>query len=172
MGLGVLVSRFTAVLATQAIRGTMRKSRMISNPSALGAGGEKGERFRLDYMGYSKYFFSASGVILLVCALALGSKGINFGIDFESGTRINVALTKNVDETAVRSVLTANGQGDAKVQKVKSNNKNAKNQGASAFQISTASLTPPQQEKITNAPQEQFGVAHTSHTCTLGHTVG
>ncbi len=172
LGLGVIVSLFTAVLATQAILGTMSKSRMISNPSALGAGGEKGDRFRLDYMGYSKWFFSASGVILLVCALALGSKGINFGIDFESGTRINVALTKNVDETAVRDVLAANGQGDAKVQRVESNNKNVKNRGASAFQISTASLSPTQQEKITNALQAKFGFAHTSDSSTIGPTFG
>jgi SecD/SecF fusion protein len=172
LGLGVIVSLFTAVLATQAILGTMSKSRLISNPSALGAGGEKGSRFRLDYMGYSKYFFSASGVILLVCALALGSKGINFGIDFESGTRINVALTQNVDEDAVRGVLAANGEGDAKVQRVKSNNKKAKNQGASSFQISTASLTPPQQEKITNALKAKFGFAHTSDSSTIGPTFG
>ena len=99
LGLGVIVSLFTAVLATQAILGTMGKSRLIQQPGDARRRREaEPNRFRLDFMGYSKWFFSASGVILLVCALALGAKGINFGIDFESGTRINVALTQNVDE--------------------------------------------------------------------------
>ena len=39
-------------------------------------------------MGASKWFFSMSGVILLIGALAIGGKGLNFGIDFTSGTRI------------------------------------------------------------------------------------
>ena len=43
-------------------------------------------------MGASKWFFSMSGVILLIGALAIGGKGLNFGIDFESGTRIKTAL--------------------------------------------------------------------------------
>ena len=43
-------------------------------------------------MGASKWFFSMSGVILLVGALAIGGKGLKFGIDFESGTRIVAGL--------------------------------------------------------------------------------
>ena len=43
LGLGVIVSLFTAVLATQAILGTMGKSRLINSPSALGAGEKKGQ---------------------------------------------------------------------------------------------------------------------------------
>ncbi len=43
-------------------------------------------------MGASKWFFTMSGVILAIGALGLGAKGLNFGIDFESGTRITTAL--------------------------------------------------------------------------------
>ena len=41
LGIGTIVSLFTAVLATQAILMTMGSSRAISRPSALGAGGEE-----------------------------------------------------------------------------------------------------------------------------------
>ena len=41
LGIGTFVSLFTAVMATQAILSTMGNSRMISRPSALGAGGKK-----------------------------------------------------------------------------------------------------------------------------------
>ncbi len=167
LGLGVIVSLFTAVLATQAILGTMSKSRLINSPTMLGAGEKKSTRTRIDYMGYSRWFFSASGVILLVCALALGSKGINFGIDFESGTRIGVALNEKVDENGVRDVLASNGQGDAKIQRIDN-----KKKGASKFQISTPNLTPPQVEKITSALQKEFGFADTQEVNSIGPSFG
>ena len=86
LGVGTMVSLFTAVLATQAILLTMRGSRLLRRPSALGVGKQR-KPITFDFMGSSKWFFSMSGVILLVCALAIGSKGLEFGIDFESGTR-------------------------------------------------------------------------------------
>jgi SecD/SecF fusion protein len=169
LGLGVIVSLFTAVLATQAILGTMGKSRLLSSPSALGAGKPKGDRLRLDYMGASKWFFSASGTILLVCALALGSKGINFGIDFESGTRINVALKQNIDENAVRDVLTKEGLGDAKIQRI-TGLKDAK--GASQFQISTDNLKPAQVSDVTNALEAKYDLADVPSSTSIGPTFG
>src|SRR5215216_6230848 len=87
LGVGTMVSLFTAVLATQAILLSMRGSRLLRHPSALGAA-RKRKPITFDFMGASRWFFSMSGLILLVCALAIGSKGLNFGIDFESGTRI------------------------------------------------------------------------------------
>ena len=91
LGIGTFVSLFTAVLATQAILTTMGNSRIIHSPSALGAGGKR-RVWRFDFMGASKYFFSMSGVILLIGALAIGGRGLNLGIDFTSGNRITVGL--------------------------------------------------------------------------------
>jgi SecD/SecF fusion protein len=172
LGLGVIVSLFTAVVATQAILGTMSKSRLISSPSALGAGGEKGTRLRVDYMGYSKWFFSASGIILLVCALALGSKGINFGIDFDSGTRINVALAQKADEGQVRQVLERNGQSGAEIQRVEVKQRDKDKGVASRFQISTANLGPDQVTKVTAAIEKQFPFADSPDSTSIGPTFG
>ncbi len=169
LGLGVIVSLFTAVLATQAILGAMGKSRLLTKPSALGASEKKSDRLRLDYMGYSKWFFSASGVILLVCALALGSKGINFGIDFESGTRISVQLTQDVDENAVREVITAEGLGNAEIQKV-TDLEGAK--GKSAFQISTDNLRPAEVTKVRDALEQRYDLADTPDSTSIGPTFG
>ncbi len=168
LGLGVIVSLFTAVLATQAILGVMGKSKLISKPSALGAEKPKGTRLRLDYMGYSKWFFSASGVILLVCALALGSKGINFGIDFESGTRINVELRQSVDEDAIRDVVAAEGLGNAEIQRV-TGVENAK--GKSAFQISTDNLRPAEVTNVTDALEAKYDLV-TNDSTSIGPTFG
>ncbi|HEX8120641.1 MAG TPA: protein translocase subunit SecD [Solirubrobacteraceae bacterium] len=167
LGLGVIVSLFTAVLATQAILGAMGKSRLLSSPSALGASKPKGNRLRLNYVGYSRWFFSLSGLILLVCALALGSKGINFGIDFESGTRINVALRQDVDENALRDVLASVGQKDAEIQKVIADGK-----GASKFQISTSTLRPAQVTRVQAAIDRKYDFADTPSSTSIGPTFG
>ncbi len=46
-------------------------------------------------MGASKYFFSMSGLILLVGALAIGGRGLKLGIDFTGGTQVAVGLNQN-----------------------------------------------------------------------------
>ncbi len=117
LGIGVIVSLFTAVLATQAILMTMADSRAIARPSALGAGGKKRE-WRFDFMGASKYFFSMSGVILLIGALAIGGRGLNLGIDFTSGTRITTSLEHSATAAQVSSVVSAAGASSPQVQKV------------------------------------------------------
>ena len=57
-------------------------------------------------------------MILLVGALALATKQLNFGIDFESGTRIKVALVKPTDEEGVRETLDEAGIGSEEIQQV------------------------------------------------------
>ena len=42
-------------------------------------------RWHFDFMGASRWFFSVSGIILMVGAIALATKQLNLGIDFKSG---------------------------------------------------------------------------------------
>ena len=117
LGVGTLVSLFTAVLATQAILLSLRGTSILKHPSALGAGKQR-KPITFDFMGASKWFFSMSGVILLICTLAIGAKGLNFGIDFESGTRITAALEKSASVEQVRDAISPAGFADAKIQTI------------------------------------------------------
>jgi SecD/SecF fusion protein len=135
LGIGTFVSLFTAVLATQAILMTMGGSRIISRPSALGAGGKK-RVWRYDFMGASRYFFTMSGVILLVGALAIGGRGLNLGIDFTSGTQISVGLNHPASVLQIKSKLADVGDGNATVQKVSGNS----TLGKYGFQIASKYL--------------------------------
>src|SRR5205085_12609219 len=117
LGIGTFVSLFTAVMATQAILTTMGNSRVIHRPSALGAGGEK-RVWRFDFMGASKWFFSMSGVILLIGALAIGGRGLNLGIDFTSGNRASVGLEHAATQQQVSSVMNSIGVSSSTVQRV------------------------------------------------------
>jgi SecD/SecF fusion protein len=134
LGLGVIVSLFTAVLATQAILYSLRSTRLIRSKGALGAN-EKKVSWRWDYMGKAKWFFSMSGTILLIGALAIAGRGINFGIDFEGGTRITTALEKPATIEQVRSTLAPLGINDAKIQTLVN-----KDLGPNVIQISSKQL--------------------------------
>jgi SecD/SecF fusion protein len=168
LGIGTFVSLFTAVMATQAILMTMGRSRMIGKPSALGAGRQR-FKWRFDFMGASRYFFTMSGVILLIGALAVGGKGLNLGIDFTSGTRITTGLQHPATVAQVRSVMTANGASSPQVLRVTGDKKVL---GPYAFQISfkkTGNTTP-----IKTDLQNRFGVRtfdSTSIGPTFGHTI-
>ena len=165
LGIGTLVSLFTAVLATQAALATMGNSRLVSHPSALGAGRSR-RRWRFDFMGASKWFFSLSGTILLVGALAIGGKGLNLGIDFKSGTRIQTAFVKRVSEGEVASAMSAAGYSTAKVQKFAN-----KSIGGNGFQISTKTLRPDRLARIKSTLEAKFGLRNFSST-SIGPTFG
>src|SRR5665213_1913456 len=152
LGIGTLLTLFTAVLATQAALGAMSRSPLVSHPAALGAA-RRGKGWTFDFMGASKWFFSLSGTILLIGALAIGGKGLNFGIDFKSGTRIQTAFVKkSVNENQIREVLKTQGYGSAEIQKFTS-----KSVGGTGFQISTETLRPEKVEKIKSALDTKFG---------------
>ncbi|WP_205698135.1 protein translocase subunit SecD [Conexibacter sp. SYSU D00693] len=168
LGLGTIVSLFTAVLATQAALGLMQRSRAISHPAMLGAEAkERPPRTRIDYMGYSKWFFSASGVIILIGAFALAGKGLEFGIDFESGSRIKASLTEQPNTDQVHQVLERAGFGDAEVQRVD----NDSELGGSGYQISLPE-TGEQVAQVRPALEREFGAAKAFQSSSIGPTFG
>jgi len=166
LGVGTLVSLFTAVMATQAILATLGRTRLFSNPAAVGAH-LAGKRWRFDFMGASKWFFSMSGLILLIGALSIGGKGLNFGIDFTSGTRITTALAQPASESALRSLLETNGITDAKIQRVDN-----KDLGANVVQVSTEELQPTKVQALKARLDQRFGGTSNFSSTSVGPTFG
>src|SRR5208283_3394485 len=137
--------------ATQAALGAMSRSGVVSHPAALGAA-RRGKGWTFDFMGASKWFFSLSGTILLIGALAIGGKGINFGIDFKSGTRIQTAFIRSVSESEVASAMTGAGYPNAEVQKFTNSSI-----GGTGYQISTKTLGPETVKKVQADLDTRFG---------------
>jgi SecD/SecF fusion protein len=148
LGIGTIVSLFTAVLATQAILMTAGDSQTIARPSALGAGKPK-RPWRFDFMGASRYFFSMSGLILLIGALAIGGRGLHLGIDFTSGTRITTSLIKPATEAQVSAIATKAGAVGPTVQKI--------GKTGETFQISFKN-GPDTSSAVRNALKVQYGI--------------
>jgi len=165
LGIGTLVSLFTAVLATSAILGTMSRSRLLHSRSAIGIGGRE-RHWRIDFSGLSNWFFSLSGLILVSGALGIAALGINFGIDFESGTRIKTPLDRPASVTQVRDVLRPLGYADAKIQSLKE-----PDLGPNVVQIRVHKLEPAQVTRVQNALSQKFGV-HDFSSESIGPTFG
>jgi SecD/SecF fusion protein len=167
LGVGTLTSLLTAVVFTQALLGTMSNSKMLKSRSALGAGGE-GRRWHFDFMGASRWFFTFSGIILLIGAVALSTKELNFGIDFKSGTRITAALEKPTNEGEVRESLEEAGVSNAEVQQV-----TVPHFGNNVFQIESAQLQPNEVHEVEKELGADYGVAKEGFESTsVGPTFG
>ena len=73
----------------------------------------------IDWMGKAKYFFTLSGLLLLIGWSAIFLKGgIKYGIDFKGGTNVDVRFAKapNIDE--LRKGLQAQGLGSSEIQSI------------------------------------------------------
>ncbi len=104
LGIGTLVSLFTAVLFTQAVLSATGRSSLLHSPRALGAGPQR-VRWHFDFSGASRWFFTMSGIILTIGAVSLATKQLNLGIDFTSGAKITASLTKPASIDQVRNAL-------------------------------------------------------------------
>jgi SecD/SecF fusion protein len=104
LAVGVLVSMFTAVLATRAMLGVLSGFRWFNNAALMGASGQK-VRWRADITGRRYVWFAVSGAVVLIAAGSLATKGLNLGIDFKGGTAIESTFVKPATREQVISVL-------------------------------------------------------------------
>jgi SecD/SecF fusion protein len=170
LGIGTIVSLFTAVLATSAILGAMSRTRLIGSRFALGVGknDREGPRWHMDFVGKSKWFFSGSGMILVIGALAIAGLGLKFGIDFDSGTRIKTPVAQSATVDQVRDALAPLGYDDAKIQEV-----DEPELGDNVFQISTPTLSEKEVTEVRTTLDEEFGVERADFSVnSIGPTFG
>jgi SecD/SecF fusion protein len=167
LGVGTIVSLVTAVLFTQAVLATMGRSRFLRSPAMLGVG-KRHLEWKFDFIGKSKLFFAMSGVILLIGGFAIAERGFNFGIDFESGTRVTASLEKAASVEDVRDALGPVGLGDAKIQEV-----DDPDLGQNVVQIATPQLKPGEVERVQDRLDEEFGVTRDGFSSnSVGPTFG
>jgi SecD/SecF fusion protein len=165
LGVGVIVSLFTAVLATHAILHALRGTRLLRSRAALGARDAKPIRF--DFIGKSRWFFSLSGVILLICALAIAIEGLNFGVDFEGGTRITAPLERSASVDQVRDTLAPLGLGEAEIQTVGN-----PELGQNVVQINAEELTRDEIDRVEDTLRDEYGFADDPSTRSISASFG
>ena len=124
-------------------------------------------RWHFDFIGLSRWFFSISGVILLIGAMAFATKQLNLGLDFESGSRVTVGLERDASVEDVRSTLEGVGIDNAEITEASS-----EQLGPNVVQIDSE-IEPEQVQEIQPALDSEFGIVPNGfQSTTVGPTFG
>jgi SecD/SecF fusion protein len=93
--IGILTSMFTAIFITRLIYESLLK-RNANLTFSIKLTAEVFKHTKIDFIGMRKYFYVASGVILLAGTVSLFVRGLNPGIDFTGGRTFVIRFDKPV----------------------------------------------------------------------------
>jgi SecD/SecF fusion protein len=154
--IGTVISLVTAVAATRAMLGLLSGFAWLDNPRFMGASGQQSARWlQIDFMRRRYLWFAISGVIVLVGAVSLGLRGLNFGIDFKGGTQVTFKTPQPVSLGDIRTQARDIGQADAVIQ---GRGKTFGGDRYENFQMRMKSLTQANQNKLLEDLDSRFNV--------------
>ena len=105
--IGVFTSLFTAVTFTRLILHLLVSSRLVLNPKWYGlrtkitaalvkAGGLRGRRETVNLIKLRKYWYILSLLVIVPGLISLGTRHMNFGIDFTGGSLLEIQFSHPV----------------------------------------------------------------------------
>jgi SecD/SecF fusion protein len=158
--IGTVISLITAVGATRAMLGLLAGFSWFNNPRFMGAHGQQHLKWlQIDYMRRRYLWFAISGTVIALGVIALGVRGMNWGIDFKGGTQISFQTTAPKSTGDIQKIMSAEGYGDAVIQgRGPSTSGNYK-----SFQVRTKDLGP-KLNKIERDLQDQASATHLGAT--------
>lgn len=166
---GVLLSLFTAYLATRAAFGVFGDTKPFLNPKLTGIN-QREPVWKFDVVGKWKLWFAISFVPLMIGVIIIGFNGLNLGLEFETGTRVSTSFTQTADENAVRSELADLGYPDAKVQ---ATTEELDGRTIEGFQIQVESLNPEETTALRGGLDQAFGIDDETYSLqVVGPTFG
>ena len=71
---------------------------------------------KIDFMGYTKFYFIFSGILILGTLILLFTKGFNYGVDFSGGTVVQVRFSTPPSTDEIRTVLDKSIDGQVSIQ--------------------------------------------------------
>ena len=164
--IGTVISLVTAVAATRAMLGLLSGFRWFDSPRFMGAAGVQGGKWlNIDFMARRRTWFALSGVIVLICVVSLGVRGLNLGIDFKGGTQITFKTAAPTSIDKVRAQARAVGDASAIIQ----GRGPATNGNYKSFQVRTKALKGDSQTKLSsllvqNVKAQSLGVRNVSES--------
>ena len=102
----------------------------------------------LNIVGHKYIWFSISAAIVVIAAVALFSRGLNFGIDFTGGTEMDIKCKTGTSISQVRDALGKVGYGSAQIQSA----------GGDRFIVRTPKLDDAKKKEVTLALKTGAGL--------------
>ena len=100
----------------------------------------------LDFVSKRKWFFLASGIIIVAGIIALIVSGLNLGLEFSSGTTMTMVFKDRVEQGALRTALADLGHPNAIIQR----------SAQDAFLVQGLTLSSDEKDKLINDLQTKF----------------
>jgi preprotein translocase subunit SecF len=100
----------------------------------------------LDFVSPRKWFFLASGIIIVAGIIALIVSGPNLGLEFSSGTTMTMVFEDRVEQGALRTALADLGHSNAIIQR----------SAQDAFLVQGLTLSSDEKDKLINDLQTRF----------------
>src|SRR5712691_7986080 len=170
--IGTVISLVTAVAATRAMLGLLAGFRWFANPRFMGAHGAQTARWlQIDFMRKRYWWLAFSGVVILIGAVSLGVRGLNFGIDFKGGTQISFKTTTPHPISDVRKQFDNIGRGAEAVIQGRGSQVNG---GYKDFQVRTKALTGNELTRIQGDLTQNVGAVSpgaTTVSSSFGHQI-
>jgi SecD/SecF fusion protein len=110
--------------------------------------------YQFDYMGHKLWWFTLSGIIIAIGLVSLAVNGLEFGLEFQEGTRVTVAFETPPALGDLRAAVAEAGYPNAQIQQTA----NVSGSGAEGFQIQTPTLTTEEQVQLRATLDEQFPI--------------
>jgi preprotein translocase subunit SecF len=125
------------------------------------------ERTNFDFTGRPWRWAILSGTVILIGVIAMFTRGLNLGIDFEGGTSWQVPVEgKSASVGDVRDVLDPLGLDDAKVLVLEGDS-------GESIRVQSEEINPAQEERVTDALAQYGGVTRNDVSVdTVGPTFG
>jgi preprotein translocase subunit SecF len=123
-----------------------------------GIGGIAGRLYRgevsVNFVGKQRMWYSISGLIVLISAIALAVRGLNFSLEFKGGASFTFPSTSSTTQGTISRVVSRAGGGDATVQYTSS-------KLLHQWVAQTGSLPATTIQKVASALEQTFGIAQT-----------
>jgi SecD/SecF fusion protein len=155
--IGTVVSLVTAVAATRAMLGLLAGFRWFDNPSFMGAHhSQRGRFLQIDFMRRTALWFAISGVIIVVSAASLATRGLNLGIDFRGGVQMTFTTAKPTPLSTVSAQAAAIGHAKDAVVQGRGRGSNG-GEDYKSFQLRLKKLQPAEQTRLLSDLTAQAG---------------
>ena len=139
--------------AKESLRVAIARSGDIGQKAWDAVEGLKGRFIKhdLNILGYRKYFLTISAILVVLCFVVLGVRGLNFGIEFVGGTSVTLSNTGDLTTEQLRSAYADAGEPDAVIQTTETN-------GEPGFLVRTTTTSAEQAAATSNDVADALGL--------------